>query len=52
MKKLIDLHVGLQLLPSDEIVCIAFNGHVVEAEQAVECDAIGLLQFLLVHSLH
>ena len=34
------LHVGLQLFSAEEVICVSFDGHVVETEQGVECDAV------------
>ena len=46
-----DLHVLLQLAAALQIVNIALDEHVVQTEEIVEGDAIGLLELLLVSSL-
>ena len=45
------LHVLFQLVPPLQVVHIALDGHVVQAEQAVEPDAKSIHQLLLKGSL-
>ena len=45
------LHVLFQLVPPLQVVHIALDGHVVQAEQAVEPDSKGIHQLLLIGSL-
>jgi hypothetical protein len=45
------LHVVFELVVALQIIHVALDGHVVEAEQVVELDAKGFLELLLVCSL-
>ena len=45
------LHVGAQLVAADEVVRVALDGEVVDAEEAVERDAVRAAQLCLIRLL-